>query len=108
MREVLICSICPFLGSDGKESTRNAGYLGLIPGLGRSPQGWHGNPLQYSHLVNAHGQRGLAGCSPRGRKESDTTEQLSTAQHHKSSHHNQVQVTTVTSPMTEMGRQVTA
>ena len=25
-------------GSDGKESTRNAGDLGLIPGLGRSPE----------------------------------------------------------------------
>ena len=25
---------------------------GLIPGLGRSPGGRHGNPLQYSCLVN--------------------------------------------------------
>ena len=31
--------------SDGKESTCNAGDLGLIPGLGRSPGGGHGNPL---------------------------------------------------------------
>ena len=30
-------------GSDGKESTCNAGDLGLIPGLGRSPGGGHGN-----------------------------------------------------------------
>ena len=29
---------------------------------------------------NPHGQRGLAGYSPWGRKESDTTERLSTAQ----------------------------
>ena len=29
----------------------------------------------------SHGQRSLAGYSPRGRKESDTTERLSTAQH---------------------------
>ena len=35
----------------------------------------HGNPLQYSCLENPHGQRSLAGYSPR--KESDTTEQLS-------------------------------
>ena len=35
-------------GSDGKESTCNAGDLGLIPGLGRSHGGGHGNPLQYS------------------------------------------------------------
>ena len=34
-------------GSDGKESTCNAGDLGLIPGLGRSGEG-NGNPLQYS------------------------------------------------------------
>ena len=32
--------------SDGKESARNAGDPGLIPGLGRSPRGEHGNPLQ--------------------------------------------------------------
>ena len=37
-------------GADGKESGCNAGDLGLIPGLGRSPGGGHGNPLQYSCL----------------------------------------------------------
>ena len=26
--------------------------IGFIPGLGRSPGGWHGNPLQYSCLEN--------------------------------------------------------
>ena len=45
--------------SAGKESTYNAGDLGLIPGLGRSPGGGHGNPLQYSCLENPHGQRSL-------------------------------------------------
>ena len=60
-------------GSDGKESACNAGDLGLNPGLGRSPGGRHGNPLQYSCLENPHGQRSLAGYSPWGRKESDTT-----------------------------------
>ena len=30
--------------SDGKESACNVGHLGLIPGLGRSPGGAHGNP----------------------------------------------------------------
>ena len=44
-------------------------------------EGGHGNPLQYSCLENPHGQRSLAGCSPWRHKESDTTEQLSTAQH---------------------------
>ena len=37
-----------------------------------------GNPLQYSCLENPHGQRILAGYSPGGRKESNTTELLST------------------------------
>ena len=40
-------------GSDGKEFACNAGDLGLIPGLGRSPRGGHGNPLQYSCLENS-------------------------------------------------------
>ena len=50
-----------FLGfpgsSDSKESAWNAGDLGLIPELGKSPGGGHGNPLQYSCLENPHGQR---------------------------------------------------
>ena len=33
-------------GSDGKESACIVRDLGLIPGLGRSPGGGHGNPLQ--------------------------------------------------------------
>ena len=54
-------------GSVGKESPSNAEGLGLIPGLGRSPGGGHGNPLQ-----NWPGEfHGL--YSPWGRKESDTT-----------------------------------
>ena len=65
-------------GSAGKESVCNAGDLGLIPGLGRSPGGGHGNPLQYSCLENPHGQRSLAGYRPGGHKQSDTTEQQST------------------------------
>ena len=32
-------------GSDGKDSICNAGDLGLIPELGRSPGGEHDNPL---------------------------------------------------------------
>ena len=37
-------------GSAGKESTLNAGDLGSIPGLGRSPGEGKGYPLQYSGL----------------------------------------------------------
>ena len=55
-------------GSDAKESACNAGNLGLIPGLGRSPGGEHGNPLQYSCLENPHGQRSPVSCSPWGRR----------------------------------------
>ena len=39
----------------GKESACNAGDagdMGSIPGLGRSPEGGHGNPLRYSYLEN--------------------------------------------------------
>ena len=35
-------------GSDGKVSSYNAGDLGLIPGLGKSPGEGNGNPLQCS------------------------------------------------------------
>ena len=61
-------------GSDGKESACNVGDLGLIPGLGRSSEGGHGNPLQDSCLVNSRGQKSLAGYSPWVCKGSDTTE----------------------------------
>ena len=37
--------------------------MGLIPGLGRSPEGKHDSPFQYSCLENPHGQRSLVGCS---------------------------------------------
>ena len=39
-------------GSEVKASARNAGDLGSIPGLGRSPGEGNGNPLQYSCLEN--------------------------------------------------------
>ena len=42
-------------GTSGKEPTANAGDVrasGLIPGLGRSPGGEHGNQLQYTCLEN--------------------------------------------------------
>ena len=62
--------------SEDKESACNAGDAGLIPGSGRSPGEGNGNPLQYSCLEISINQRSLAAYSPRGRKESDTTEQL--------------------------------
>ena len=47
------------------------GDVGSVPGLGRSPRGGHGNPLQYSCLEDSHGQRSLAGYSLWGHKESE-------------------------------------
>ena len=47
-------------GSDGKESACNAGDLGSIPELGRSPGEGNGNPLQYSCLENSM-DRGAGG-----------------------------------------------
>ena len=40
-------------GSDGKESTYNAGDPGLIPGSERSHGEGNGNPLQFSCLENS-------------------------------------------------------
>ena len=54
-----------------KEFTCNAGdpgHAGLIPGLGRSPVGGNGNPLQYFFLGNS------MDYSPKSWKELDTTE----------------------------------
>ena len=71
-------------GYDRKESTCNAGDLGSIPVLGRSPGGssvflpLQSTPFQYSCLENPHGQRSLAGYSPWACKESDMTERQST------------------------------
>ena len=45
-------------GSNGKESTCNAGNPGSIPGLGRSPGEGNGNSLQYSCLENPMDNRG--------------------------------------------------
>ena len=62
-------------GSGGKESTYNVGDLGLMPGLGRSPGGEHGNPLQYSCLENPM-DRGAWRATAHGNAESDMTERL--------------------------------
>ena len=60
-------------GSDGKACVCNAGDPGSIPGLGRSPGGGNGSPLQYSCLKKSHGQQSLVGYCPWGCRESDMT-----------------------------------
>ena len=60
-------------GSVNKESACNAGDLGSIPGLGRSPGG---EPTPVFLPGESHGQRSLAGYSLWGHKESGTTERL--------------------------------
>ena len=66
-------------GSLSKEPTHNAGDLGLIPGLGRSPGEGKGYPLQYSCLENpmASGLENSMDHIVHGVAESDMTEQLS-------------------------------
>ena len=67
--------IMDFLGgSDPKEPACNAGDQSSILGWERSAEEGNGNPLQYTCLENPHGQKSLAGYSPWGCKESDTTE----------------------------------
>ena len=70
----LLYSWASLVAQMGKEYACNAGDLDLIPELGRSPGGGHGKALQYSCLENPHGPRSLAGYSPWGCKELDTTE----------------------------------
>ena len=69
--------VVPFPGgSEVKMSAHNAGDLGSIPGSERSPGERNGNPLPVFLPGESHGRRSLVGYSPRGCKESDTTELL--------------------------------
>ena len=62
-----------------KNLPTNVGNLGLIPGLGRSPGQGNGNLLHYSCLGNPMDRRGWQATVHGVVKESDITEQLSTA-----------------------------
>jgi len=50
-------------------------WVGEIP--------WRREKATHSSVLNPRGQKSLAGCSPCGHKELDTTEQLSMAQVHE-------------------------
>ena len=62
-------------------SAQDIGGVGLIPGLGRSPGGGHGDPLQYSCLENPV-DKGTWWTMVHRVTESDTTEV--TARRHSS------------------------
>ena len=64
-------------GSLVKNPPANARDANLITGLGRSPGGGNGNPLQYSCQDNPMDRKSLVSGSPWGHKELDMTEQLS-------------------------------
>ena len=70
--QVLECSMGFPGGSDDKESAYNVGNLDSIPGLGRFPWRRKWRPTLFL-LEKSHGQKSLAGYSPWGAKESDTT-----------------------------------
>ena len=66
-----------------KNPPANAGYIrdaGSIPGLGRSPQGGHGNPLQDSCLENPMDGGAWQATVYRAAKSGTPLERLST--HH--------------------------
>ena len=64
-------------GSADKESPYNAGDLGAIPGLGRSPGEGNSYPLQYSGLENSRDYTVHGAAKSWTQKKLDTTERLS-------------------------------
>ena len=67
----------------GKESVCGGDTedTGSIVDLGGTPREGNGNSLKYSCLEKSHGQRRLVAYSPKGHKELDMIEQLSTHTH---------------------------
>ena len=68
-------------GASGKESACQVGDTHLIHGVKRSSGVGNDNLTAVFLPGKFHGQRSLAGYSPRGCRESDMTEQLSTCTH---------------------------
>ena len=76
---------CPGVASV-KNLPANAGDIrdvGSIPGSGRFPWRREWQPTPAFLPGESHGQKSLVGYSPRGHKESDTTERLTLYYHHK-------------------------
>ena len=68
-------------GSGSKESACNAGDLGSVPGLGRSPGEGNGNPPQYSCLKNSMDRGAWQATVQWGYTELDMTKQHSLSLH---------------------------
>ena len=68
-------------GSVVKKLPTNAGDAGLIPGLGRSPGGGHGNPLRYSCLENFMDRGAWQATDHRVAKSQTQLKQISTHAH---------------------------
>ena len=63
-------------GSVVKNPPANAGDVGLIPRLGRFPEGVHDNPIQYSFLENPMDRVAWWATVQGGHKKSETTEHI--------------------------------
>ena len=63
-------------GLSGKESSYQCGGCRFSPWVGKIPWRMKWEPTPGFLPGNSHGQRSLAGCSPWGREELDTTERL--------------------------------
>ena len=69
-----MCGVCECICEKVciEESSHDAGDLGYIPGLGRSPGEGNGSPLRHSCLENPT-ERGAWRATARGVKELDAT-----------------------------------
>ena len=63
-------------GIGGKGSACNTRDRGSVPELGRSSEGGHANPLQYSCLENSRDREAWQAMVHGGCQESDMTERL--------------------------------
>ena len=70
-----------FSGKESMGSVRDARDAGSIPGSGRSPGGWHGNPLQYSCWENPVDRGAWQTTVPRTAKSWPQLKRLSTHEH---------------------------
>ena len=72
-----LCTCLDFPGVSVVKNLRaNTGDAGSVPGSGRSPEGGHGHPLQYSCLENSMDREAWRATVHGVTKESDMTKRL--------------------------------